>query len=309
MDRHLAEHALLDGDLLRSFAAVAETGSVTAGAVALGRTQSAVSQQIRRLETMLGQSLFLRQARGVRLTASGERLFGRARQLLGLIETTTSELRGDSLEGYVRVGVPEEYGATLLPAVLARFAAAHPGVQVSLRCEASPALEMATFADELDLAVLLIDSGRGEGELLAEDPTVWVAPATPGIEREDPLPVAMFDEDCWWRSWALRSLGARGRRYRVACSSRSVAGLQAAVSAGLAVAVLSLSTAPAGCRILGPADGFEALPGSRIVLRRARERLSPPAAGMERAIDRGWLLMHDSGTFVRFTPAGAELFA
>jgi DNA-binding transcriptional LysR family regulator len=279
----------LDGDLLRSFAAVAETGSMTRASAAVGRTQSAVSLQMQRLESLVGQRLFDRQPRGVRLTPSGERLLGRVRQLLALIDQTSAELAGDALEGQVRIGIPEEYGSTLLPAVLARFADAQPRVQVTVACESSPSLERALLSGALDLAVLVIDSGRGEGELLGHDPTVWVASRTHDVERQDPLPVAMFDEDCWWRVWALRALDARDRRYRVAYTSRSVAGLQAAVMSGLAVAVLARSTMPDGCRILGARDGFEELPASRIVLRRAADMPTPPVEGMARAIRDSFL--------------------
>ena len=130
----------------------------------------------------------------------------------------------------------------------------------------------------------MIDSGRGEGELLGADPTVWVASRTHDVALQDPLPVAMFDEDCWWRSWALRSLDDAGRRYRVAFASRSIAGLQAAVTSGLAVAVLARSTMPAGSRILGARDGFGELPPSRIVLRRASGTAARPVGAMADAI-------------------------
>jgi len=220
----------------------------------------------------------------VRLTAAGERLLGRARQMLALLEQTATELSGDALAGSVRVGIPDEYGGTLLPGVLARFAEAQPDVQVTVACEPSPALERSLMTGALDLAVLVIDSGRGEGELLGADPTVWVCSRTHDVVEQDPLPVAMFDEDCWWRSWALRALDESGRRYRVAFSSRSIAGLQAAVTSGLAVAVLARSTMPAGSRILGTRDGFDELPPSRIVLRRAAGAVSPPIAGMADAI-------------------------
>lgn len=266
MTRHL------DSELLRGFVAVTEAGSVSGGAKRLGRTQSAISMQIRKLEAVAGQPLFLREARGVRLTASGEALLLRARSILALLSEAESALTTDPLVGRLRIGVPEEYGASILPELLARFAETHPDVEVTVHCEPTHALEAALDAGTLDIAVLVMDSGQPGGEVIAYDPTVWVTSSRHRIETADPLPVAMYDQDCWWRNWALRALDARGQRYRVAYTSRSVAGIQAAVRSGLAVAVLARSTMPANSRLLGATEGFSELPGSSIVLRRGAQQ-------------------------------------
>jgi DNA-binding transcriptional LysR family regulator len=258
----------LDSELLRVFVTVTDAGSVSGGAKRLGRTQSAVSMQIRKLEEAAGHPLFRREPRGVRLTASGEALLLRARSILTLLGEAESALNVDPLAGHLSIGVPEEYGAPVLPEVLARFAETHPEVEVTVHCEPTPALEAALDAGTLDLAVLAIDSGQPGGEVIAYDPTVWVASSRHRVETADPVPVALYDQDCWWRDWALRTLDARGRRYRVAYTSRSVAGVQAAVRSGLAVAVLARSTMPANSRLLDAADGFAELPGSSVVLRR-----------------------------------------
>lgn len=274
----------LDSDLLRGFVAVADAGSVSAGAERLGRTQSAVSMQIKKLEDAAGQALFHRGARGVRLTEAGEALLSRARRVLALLGEAEAALTADPLAGRVSVGVPEEYGAQVLPDVLARFAETHPEVEVTVHCQPTPTLETALDAGELDLAVLAIDSGRPAGEVLAHDPTVWVASTRHAVHEADPLPVAMYAQDCWWRDWALAALDARGRRYRVAYTSRSVAGVQAAVTSGLAVAVLAKSTMPMHSRILGAEEGYAELPGSAVVLRRRDSARSRAAKGMAEAV-------------------------
>jgi len=193
-------------------------------------------------------------------------------------------LAADPLAGRVSVGVPEEHGTHVLPEVLARFAEMHPEVEVTVRCEPTEGLEAALHAKELDLAVLAIDSGRPAGEVLAHDPTVWVASTRHAVHEADPLPVAMYAQDCWWRDWALRALAARGRRYRIAYTSRSVAGVQAAVRSGHAVGVLAKSTMPADSRLLTADEGYAELPGSSIVLRWRQGGPSRAAEAMGAAV-------------------------
>lgn len=276
--------ARLDSELLRTFVAIADTGSFTHAAEIVRRTQSAVSMQVKRLEEAAGQSLFLREARGVRLTPPGETLLATARRVVRLLDQAADTLRIEPLEGTVKMGIPEEYGATILPDVLARFADRHPGIQVTVKCESSLALDSAIDEGELDLAVLVVDRGNAKGETLFHDPTVWVTSAKHLVHEHDPLPVALFEQGCWWRDWALKDLDDRGRRYHVAYTSSSVAGLQAAVMSGLAVAVLGQSTVPQGARALSEADEFSNLPGSRIVLRRRQGASSQAAASMDSAI-------------------------
>ncbi len=274
----------LDSELLRTFVAIADGGSFTVAAERLGRTQSAISMQVKRLEEIAEQPLFTRHARGVSLTGCGEALVTEARRIVLLLERASDGMRRQSLAGGVRVGIPEEYGATILPAVLARFAQGQPGVQVTVRCESSKTLERALHGREIDLAVLVIDSGQAEGEILVHDPMVWVTSSRHVVHEQDPLPVAMFEQDCWVRDRALKVLDRAHRRYRVAYTSRAITGLQAAASAGLAVTVLGASTVPAGCRVLTAAEGFLELPGSSIVLREARSIAGPAVAAMAAAM-------------------------
>ena len=276
--------AHLDSNLLRAFVAVADVGSVSGATTSLGRTQSSISVQIGKLEALTGQKLFLRHARGVRPTHAGEMLLVHARRVLSALADAEVALAAKPLAGTVRIGVPEEYGATLLPDLLARFSETHSRIEVMVSCESSAELEQALNVGELDLAVLVIDSGRHVGELLAYDPTVWVTSTRHGAHSGDPLPLAMFAQDCWWREWALKALEDRGRSYRLACTSRSVAGIQAAVTFGLAVAVLARSTMPKNSRVLSEEEGYSELPGSAVVLRRAEGPPSCATEGMAAAI-------------------------
>lgn len=278
----------LDSDQLKTFVAIADSGSFTAAARTVNRTQSAVSMQMKRLEQSLGHRLFTRGARGVVPTTEGESLLGRARRVMRLLDEAAESLQAPPLEGRVRIGLPEEYGANVLPRILADFAAAQPGVQVSVRCGWSPDLSQAVEQGELDLAIVVCDQGTASGEVLLHDPTVWVTSDRHLVHEAEPLPLAMFEVGCWWRDWALRLLDAQDRAYRIAFTSPSIAGIQAAVSAGLAVGLLGASTRPKHSRILTEADGFKPLPGSHVLLRRAPGRPTAAMDGMAQSIIEGF---------------------
>lgn len=276
--------ARFDSELLRTFVSIAETGSFTRAADLVGRTQSAVSMQVKRLEDVAGATLFVRNARGVALTPLGESLLTDARRIIRLLDQAAEALHPNALEGSVSVGIPEEYGTTILPQILARFAETHARVEVTVTCEPSLALQAALERGDLDLAVTVVDDGRTQGEILLHDPTVWVTSSRHLAHEQDPLPVAMFARGCWWRDWALKALDDRRLRYRIAYSSASVAGVQAAVKSGLAVAVLGHSMIPEGTRMLATWDGFASLPGSNVVLRQRQRAAAQPVAGMAAAI-------------------------
>jgi DNA-binding transcriptional LysR family regulator len=274
----------LDSDLLRTFVAIVDSGSFTRAADAVRRTQSAVSMQVKKLEGIVGRPLFLRGGRGLRLTAEGEALLGDARRVLELLDQAARSLRAETPQEPLRIGIPEEYGATLLPRVLAHFAAAHAAVEVSLQCAPSPALAAALARRELDAAVVVSDGEPVPGEILLHDPTLWVTSVHHLAQEQEPLPLALFDRGCWWRDWALRALNRQGRAYRVAYSSASIAGVAAVIASGLAVGVLGRSTMPPGTRALLPGDGFAALPGSNVVLLRGSGSASTALDSMAEAL-------------------------
>lgn len=275
---------MLDSDLLCTFLTIAETGSISRAAERLGRTQSAISMQVKRLEDFSGRPLFKRLPRGVRLTEAGEALMPEARQVIQSLETATRRLQDQPMSGAITIGISEDYSIPLLTPALAHFADLHPKVTITVRSEPTPSIDDAFEAGEIDLAVLAIDSGAVAGELLYQDPTDWVVSKSHHLEDRDPVPVAVFDEDCWWRDAALKSLQARGTPYHIAFSSRSLAGIQAAVQSGLAVGMMGRSTAPSGTRILGRADGFDPLPSASIVLKCREGDPSPAFTGMASAI-------------------------
>ncbi len=270
----------LDSDLMRSFLAVADTGTVTAAAARLLRTQSAVSLQIKRLEDSLGQPLFHRQARGVTLTPRGEQLLPYARRVVALLDEAAIALREKPLVGPVRVGIPDEYSGTILPRALAAFDERHEGVQVSVRVDHSAALLEALEGDLMDLAVIYDWAYVQEGEVLCVDPTVWVTSSNHEQHLRRPVPVAVYFQSDWGRDYAEPSLDRQGIDWRPAWTCDMASGFRIAVTNGMAISPLSRSTIPPGCRELTTADGFPIIDSARIILRRNLRGTSPAVEGM-----------------------------
>lgn len=285
-----------DSDLLRSFLAVADAGSVTIAAGRLGRTQSAVSLQIKRLEDNLGQPLFHRQARGVALTARGEQLVPYARRITALLDEAAAALRVRPLIGPVRVGIPDEYSGTVLPRALAAFAERHPGVEVSVRCDHSEPQLRALDDDDLDLAVIYDWSYVAEGELLCIDPTVWVTSRTHAQHLRRPLPVAVYFRSNWFRDFAQRSLDQQGLEWRVAFECDDAGAMRVAVDNGLAIAPISRSTIPPDCRELSAEDGFPMVDSSRVILKRGPAGTSAAIEGMADMLRDAFRPLRGAGT-------------
>ena len=238
----------LDSELMRTFLAVADRRSVTGAADAVGRTQSAVSMQLRRLEESVGHALFRRMPRGVELTPRGLQLIPYARRVVGLLDAATTALRTMPLAGPVRIGIPQEYCETILPHVLAAFAECHPEVEVSVRCDYCIPQIAALEAGELDLAVVFATPPVHAGEILRVDPTVWVTSHEHGLHLQRPLPIAAYFHSDWCRDYMLSSLDRFGIPYRIAFECDTVGGFWTALRSGLAVVALSRSTVPSGCR-------------------------------------------------------------
>ncbi len=268
---------LLDLDLLRTFVAVAEGGSFTRAGRDLGRTQSAVSMQIKRLEAQLDRRLLDRSGRRVAVTAEGQLLLGYAKRLLQLNDEALARLLRPQVDGAVLIGTPDDYATSFLPGVLARFARAAPRVRVDVACDESVDLIGEVEAGRLDLALLTRTPAMRGGEAVRRERLVWCAvPGSPALEAA-PLPLALFPEGCLFRQLVAQAFDVAGRDWRIAYSSPSLTGIGAAVSAGLAVTVLAESTVPPGLQVLGAEAGLPKLPTVEIALFRRPEALSPAA--------------------------------
>ncbi len=280
----------LESELLRTFLAVADAGNLTRAADTVRRTQSAVSMQLKRLEELIGLPLFERHSRGVVLTAHGRRLVDNARRIVALLDDTAAAMRQPALGGSVRIGVSEEYINSTLPRALGAFAAIHPDVEITVHQGTSMSNLAALEAGEIDIAVVFEPGGKSRNEVLMIDPTVWVTSNQHAIHERKPLPVATYTyvEGGWCDDLAMRNLKRREVESRIAFVSRTTSGLIAAVLSGLAVAPLSRSVIPPGCRELTETDGFGIIDLSKVVLRTKADKRSQAVDAMADAIRRAF---------------------
>ncbi|WP_394788177.1 LysR family transcriptional regulator [Rhodoferax sp.] len=266
-------------DWLRSFVAVVDAGSLSGAAPLVHRSQSAVSMQLKKLEAALGRSVLLRGPRQMELTPAGTELLAYARRMLALQAETHTALFGPQLAGRVRLGVPDDYAATYLTPVLRSFASRYHGVEIELTCEQSTALIPSVLRGELDLALVSRDKPQ-RGQFLFQEPLVWVGAAQFEAWRRDPLPIAVYEAASMARIATLQALAAKRRAYRIVYHSSSLAGQLAAVESGIAVAVLTRCSVPAGLQILQnlPAEyALPALPSMDVALLRSKASLRSTA--------------------------------
>ncbi|MGE8497945.1 MAG: LysR family transcriptional regulator [Pseudomonas sp.] len=256
-------------DWLKCFVAVVDAGSLSGAAPEVHRSQSAVSMQIKKLESALGCQLLLRGPRQHQLTPQGQQLLGYARRMLDLHAETQAAFHGEELQGRIRLGVPDDYAARYLTPVLKRFAPNFGAVEIELYCEQSSALIPRVKNGDLDLALVSRDNPR-QGTLLFHEPMVWVGDAQFQVWRRDPLPIAVYEDASLAKRGALRSLALQGRRYKVVYNSSSLAGQIAAVESGLAVAVLTQCSAPAHLEILGSEHHLGPLEPMEVAVLRSR---------------------------------------
>ena len=263
---------MLDIDQLRSFVAIADTGSFTRAAEIVHKTQSAVSMQMRRLEERIGRTLFERDGRASRLNDDGERLLDYARRIVRLNGECVSAFADHDLVGRIRLGLPDDYADRYLPEILATFSRSNPRAEVTVVCEPTPLLIEGMRAGDLDLAIITQVDGESTAEVVRVEQLLWVTSARHGVHEESPVPLAIGRPTCAWRRAATEALTERGRPFRTAYVSWYSTAVGAAVLAGLAVSVLPESAIKAGMRILGVRDGFPALPTCKIGLLRSVHR-------------------------------------
>lgn len=282
---------MLDLDLLRSFVSVVDAGGFTRAGERVNRTQSTVSQQIRRLEADLGHTLLTRDGRGVALTAEGERFMGYARRLLALAGEARASLAGTPPPPVVRLGIPDDFAIRSLTGTVAAFARERPDCRLSVRCGLSVVLEAALARGELDVA--LVKRRPDEGTALAVWPEVltWIGgPEDDGCRtgapaHAAPLPLIAFPPGCLYRDRMIRALEAAGRDWRIAYESPSLLGLQAALSGGLGITLLDERTMLADHRRLGPESGLPPMEPAVLALIAAPD-LSAEARAMADVVAR-----------------------
>ena len=271
-----------DPEVLRSFLLGVELGSFARAAERLNRSTSAVSAQLKRLEDQAGRPLLRKSGRGMALTETGEVMLGYARRLLELNDEAAAAVRGVELEGRVRLGLQEDFGETLLPEVLGRFARAHPKLRIEARIARNAELLDGVNHGKLDLALAWEgEQSSPHVERLARLPLRWIGSADARSSklrrRGEALPLVVLDAPCLVRRAAIDALDRAGIAWRIAFTSASLAGTWAAVTAGLGVSVRTPLGLPAGVRALTAKEaGLPALPMLGLALHRA-DAEPPPA--------------------------------
>jgi len=241
--------ANLDIDLLRSFAAVADTGSFTAAGELVARSQSAISIQIKRLEETVGQKVFERTSRSLALTPAGQTLLGYARRILELNDESIRRIAEPPVTGEIRLGITEYFVPTELPRILSRFAAAYPGVQLEVRMGLSRDLRTKMAGGDLDAVVVRL-APRERAKAIWSEAQVWVAREDFELARGDAVPLALLPAPCVLREHALESMKRLRRPWKVSFTGSSMVSVQAAVSAGLGVSIIPRSSLLPGMKVL-----------------------------------------------------------
>ncbi len=283
----------LTPDILRTFIAAAQSLNFTQAAQEVNLTQSAVSSQVRKLEENLGSSLFRRIPRGVELTPHGECFLKSAKHLLQLHNETLEAFKKPDMIGLIRIGAVEDFAELYLPGILKRLAERYPLVQVDLCCDLSNDLLKMVRQGKLDLCLRNTPDNETEGEFLKDEPVVWAGPKDLEPEKKSPLPIAVFQEGCLYRKWAIQALEKQNIKYRIAYSCPSISGVLSAVKAGLAVAPIGVSTLVSDLRTIS-IETLPALPSAKIYLHKSEnhntriiDHLSQYIIDEFRSINRG----------------------
>ena len=258
---------MLDIDLLRSFVSVVDAGGFTRAGERVHRTQSTVSQQIKRLEDTFGRPLLHRNGKRVALTEEGERLLSYARRILALAEEAHQVVAQSAGAGVVRLGLPEDFAASRLAQVLARFARSRRGARLDVRCDLSVRLRDDLDRGELDLILFKRDAGERGGIACWPERLSWIASRRRELDvRRDPVPLVVFPQGCLYRNRAIHALEAAGRAWYIAYTSPNFYGIQAAVSVGLGISILPQAAILADHRVLGAKEGFATVPNTELAL-------------------------------------------
>jgi DNA-binding transcriptional LysR family regulator len=256
----------LELDLLRAFVSVAETGSFTAAAEVVGRSQSAVSQKVLRLEDILQRRVFERTSRSLSLTPEGEQLLVAARRMLEFNDGVMRQMREPLRSGTLRLGVSEDFIPSELPKLLARFSRLYPAVRIDLMTGLSCELLAAHEGGQLDALIAKRDGAARRGRVVWREPLVWMGAIDYRVDFSRPAPLVMLRPPCTYREVMIAALGAVRREWVATCTASSLQGVQAAVAGGLGITVLGRSFVREGMQVLQPPAGWPALPMTEITV-------------------------------------------
>lgn len=258
MSAHMATRTNLDLDTLRTFSVAHDLGGLAQAAEHLGRTPSAISLQMKRLQDDLGTSLFRKRGRGLALTEAGEVALTYARRILAMHDELQDTMQGAKLAGHIRIGCAQDF-APILPSVLSHFASLYPQMQVELFIEGNAALADAIEKARIDLAIVIGHEDRATAQTVGQIDLVWIASSAFAPPQEQPLPLAVLGPQCAFRKCAIQHLEATAIPYRIAANSPSLDGLWAALLGGLGVTARTALNLPEGLMSAGSLYGLPSL--------------------------------------------------
>jgi len=280
---------MLDLELLRTLVCVVDEGSFTRAAGRVHRTQSTVSQQVRKLEQTVGKTLLLRDRTGnqVAATEDGELMLAYARKLLAMADEAELVLSAPRRAQVIRLGVPEDFDVSRLTTLLAGFAASHPDIRLETGSGMSTDLKARLAAGELDLALIKREPGDGPSLAAWPERLVWVGDKRL-LQGQDAVPLVLFPQGCIYRKRMIYALESAGRTWRAAYHSQSLAGVQAAVAAGLGVSLLPAFACLPEHGVLGGEQGLAEAPPTELAivgdLRAASEAQASLVAVLKEAV-------------------------
>ena len=246
-------------DVLRSFVTVAELGTVTRTGDVLGRSQPAISLQLKRLDEMLESSLFKRDGTRLALTADGKRLYDYARRILAINDEAVADITQTGVTGRIRFGIPSEFAPTLLPQILGRFSKAYPGISLEINCDLSKNL-LSENRDAYDLILALEKPSRARRKAaVIEEDIVWVGASKSYSKSGDILPLVVAREPCIYRERMLDQLQSAGIPWEIVYTSSDLTGIVAALKEELGITAMTRQTVPDALEVLSSSKDLPVL--------------------------------------------------
>ncbi|ASD60098.1 TPA: transcriptional regulator LrhA [Enterobacter asburiae] len=256
----------LDLDLLRTFVAVADLNTFAAAAAAVCRTQSAVSQQMQRLEQLVGKELFARHGRNKLLTEHGIQLLGYARKILRFNDEACMSLMFSNLQGVLTLGASDESADTILPFLLNRISSVYPKLALDVSVKRNAFMIEMLNEHKVDLVVTTHRPGQFDCLTLRTSPTHWYCAAEYVLQKGEPVPLVLLDDPSPFRDMVLTALNEANIPWRLAYVASTLPAVRAAVKAGLGVTARPVEMMSPDLRVLGKSDGLPALPDTEYLL-------------------------------------------
>lgn len=277
----------LDLDLLRTFVAVADLNTFAAAAAAVCRTQSAVSQQMQRLEQLVGKELFARHGRNKLLTEHGIQLLGYARKILRFNDEACTSLMYSNVQGGITIGASDDTADTILPFLLSRVTSIYPKLSIDVRVQRSPFMMSMLKNEEIDLAITTVTTTDHPHIVLRTSPTLWYCSADFSYPSGDSVPLVVLDEPSPYRTMAIDYLNQAGIPWRIAYVASTLSAIRAAVRAGLGVTARPIEMMSPELRVLGEQEGLPRLPDTQYVLYKNARSENELAMAIFNAVEQG----------------------